>query len=181
MPREFPGVTIAKSGPHAARIAAVSCGEATTPSSPASCAILASVTTCSSSGRRTPTLASVASSMLVRTVTPMTMGRRRPSFPAVSAAARAAACIIGTPPEACTLSIQTPVDDGSFHRLRDRVRDVVKLEVEKDRCAQGHQPPHQIGAFQCEETTADFESASEIAELGGECERPRCRIDVKRD
>ena len=29
---------------------------------------------------------------------------------AVSAAARAAACIIGTPPDACTLSIQTPVD-----------------------------------------------------------------------
>ena len=69
----------------------------------------------------------------------------------------------------------------SFDRLRDRVRDVVKLEVEKDRRAQGHQPLHQIGAFQCEETTTDFETAGEMAELGGECERPRRRIDVKRD
>ena len=32
-----------------------------------------------------------------------------PAEPAVSAAARAAACIIGTPPEACTLIIQAPV------------------------------------------------------------------------
>ena len=89
---------MAKSGPQARRIAAVSSGDATTPSSPASWAILASATTCSSSGRCTPTLASVASSMLVSTVTPMTSGaapavpRRgvgsRPAPPPASSARR---------------------------------------------------------------------------------------------
>ena len=41
----IPGVTIAKSGPHAVRIAAISSGDATTPCSPAARAIRASVTT----------------------------------------------------------------------------------------------------------------------------------------
>ena len=46
--------------------------------------------------------------MLVSTVTAMTRGGVRPSFDAVSCAASRAACIMRDPPDACTLSIQTP-------------------------------------------------------------------------
>ena len=47
--------------------------------------------------------------MLVNTVTPIINGAGRPSFADDSRAARAAACIIALPPDACTLIIQAPV------------------------------------------------------------------------
>ena len=77
--------------------------------------------------------ASVASSMLVSTVTPMTSGAARPApAPPLSAPARAAACIIGTPPDACTLSIQTPVSTAASTACATVFGNVVKLQVEKD-------------------------------------------------
>jgi hypothetical protein len=105
----MPGVTMAKVGPQAARIVAISCGDATTPSSPALWARTASACTWPASGRSTPHSRSRSSSMLVSTVTAMTTGFSVPSRAAASAAACAAACIIGAPPEACTLIIQAPV------------------------------------------------------------------------
>ena len=47
--------------------------------------------------------------MLVKTVTAITSGFAWPSRAAVSVAAFAAACIIGTPPDAWTLIIHAPV------------------------------------------------------------------------
>ena len=55
----------------------------------------------------------VTKSWLVRFTSPDRRSREMGlgAYPEVSLAdARAAACIIGTPPEACTLSIQTPVE-----------------------------------------------------------------------
>ena len=61
----------------------------------------------------------------------MTSGGGRRSRSAASRPARAAACIIGTPPDACTLTIHAPVVHGRRHGLRHRVGNVVELEVEK--------------------------------------------------
>ena len=69
--------------------------------------------------------------MLVSTVTPMTSGRGRPSRSAASAAAVAAACIIGTPPDAWTFIIQAPVARAGFNRLRHGVGDVVELQIQE--------------------------------------------------
>jgi len=83
-PPRMPGVTIAKAPPDCCRIAAISCGDATTPSSPAAWASPASATTWSSIGRPTLISASVLSVMLVSTVTAMTSERVPPVRAAVS-------------------------------------------------------------------------------------------------
>ena len=90
-------------------MAAVSSGDATTPSRPEACASAARCTTWSITGRAVPISASAASSMLVSTVTPITSGRGRPSFAAAASPASAAARIIALPPEQCTLTIHAPV------------------------------------------------------------------------
>ena len=99
-----------KSGPQASRIAAVSSGEATTPSIPEAFAINARCTTCSAGDRWTPTLARTSALMLVSTVTAITSGRGRPAVAARSAAS-AAALIIAWPPDAWTFIIHAPFPD----------------------------------------------------------------------
>src|SRR6185312_4225957 len=101
--RRMPGVTSAKPGPAADRIAGASCAEHTTPSSPLSRARRARCIAFSSAVPEKPIAGRSASPRLVRMVTPMRSG----GWAAPAIASRAAR-IIATPPLAWMFIIQTP-------------------------------------------------------------------------
>src|SRR6266446_5758063 len=104
-----PGVTMAQRAPMALRIPAISWGEATLPSSPASCASPQRWSTWPSTEEATrSSLASVRRSRLVSTVTARTSGRGSESVWEASCAPWAAARIMARPPEACTLNMKAP-------------------------------------------------------------------------
>src|SRR5712691_11025628 len=100
---------MAQRAPMARRIAAISWGEATLPSSPASCASPQRWSTWPSTEEATrSSLASAWRSKLVSTVTARTSGRGSESVWDASRAPWAAARIMARPPEACTLNMKTP-------------------------------------------------------------------------
>ena len=75
----IPGVTIKKSSPQASRMSLASSGEATTPSTPASLASFANVTTWSEIGKEPPIADQFSSSKLVKAVIANSLGRSMPS------------------------------------------------------------------------------------------------------
>ena len=93
--------------------------------------------------------------MLVSTVTAMTSGGDRRSRAAVSWAASRAAC------------------------RRDRVGDVVELQVEEDATAAARQRANDVGAFCGEEAAADLESADDVAKVVRESERREAVFDIQ--
>src|SRR5438445_1375761 len=100
---------MAQRGPMARRIAAISWGEATLPSSPASCASPQRWSTWPSTEEATrSSLASAWRSKLVSTVTARTSGRGSATGCSAPRAPFAAARIMARPPEACTLNMKTP-------------------------------------------------------------------------
>ena len=130
----MPGVTIAKSGPQRLRMSAVSCGDATTPSSPAPGSAPPAAAPDPGPIRRRRFRRALPF-MLVSTVTAMTSGGGAPRRAAVSCAASRAACIIVSAarrvhvhhPHAQLVAASTAVRDG--------IRDVVELEVEENAVA----------------------------------------------
>ena len=113
--------------------------------------------------------------MLVSTVTAMTSGGGVPVRAAVSCAASPAASIIVLPPAACTLTIQHAERRGGGDRLRDGIRDVVKLQVEEDAIALVDQRAHDRRALRGEQAAADLESAGDAAQRVRQRERLRRR------
>src|SRR5215467_56325 len=100
---------MAHRGPSALRMARISLGEATLPSSPASRASVHRWSTWPSTEEAMwSSCPSAVRSRLVSTVTARTSGRATPSVCAASAAPWAAACIMARPPEAWTLNMKTP-------------------------------------------------------------------------
>ena len=89
-----PGVTIKKSAPHASRMRAASCGEATTPSRLADLASFARRTTASLMGNVWPTPAQSSWLMLVSTVMAMSFGHGMPLSSAAACSRSAAVFII---------------------------------------------------------------------------------------
>ena len=181
----MPGVTISEVRRRTrARIAAISCGEATTPSRPASCARRARRSTCSSTGRSTPI------SRERRLVHARQHGdgdherraaRRAP--PRSSRAASRAACIIAR--AARRVHVDHPRAEPRRRRDRagDGVRDVVELQVEEDAIAAARRASRTIaGPSRGEQLVADLEAADGAAQRVGERERPwpPCRRRARR-
>src|SRR5215472_1796389 len=100
---------MAQRGPKALRMARISLGEATLPSSPASRASVQRWSTWPSTEEAMwSSYPRAVRSRLVSTVTARTSGRATPSVCAAAAAPWAAACIMARPPEAGTLNMTTP-------------------------------------------------------------------------
>ena len=72
--------------------------------------------------------------------------------------------------------------DRRLDRLRDGVRDVVKLQIEEDARRPG--PTRRrtsAGPFEREETAADFDAVHDAVQRRGELDRAGARFDVERD
>ena len=71
--------------------------------------------------------------------------------------------------------------DGGGDGLCDRVRDVVKLQVEEDACPPADELTDQLGAFEREQSAADLEASGGAFEEAGELERAPARVDIQCD
>ena len=124
----MPGTTsFERAAERAAQARAISCGEQPAPSRPRGDASLARRSACAAGAAATPISARSASSRLVSTVTPS-----RAAGPSAAAAA-AAASSIARPPARMQGQHGHAQPRHLAHRTGHGVRDVVQLEVEKDR------------------------------------------------
>ena len=177
----MPGVTIANPAPQRARIAGVSRGEATTPSSPASRASSASRRTWSIRSITTPVSRSAAWFMLVSTVTAITSGGVHVALG--GRLVRRVARGLHHRRAAARVHVDHPHAEPGRRRdgRRHGVGDVVELEVEEDAVAALGERPHHRRAFRREQPAADLESADRSAQRVGESQRLVARLDVERD
>ena len=131
--------------------------------------------------RRCPCRARSASPRLVSTVTAISSGFGLPCSAAAASTAARAAASIGAP--AGRMDVQHPHAEARGRRagLRDGVRDVVELEVEKDAKAARDHPAHRLGSGDDEHLLADLERAGRRIEPIGERQRVHRIGEIERD